>query len=1292
MTVLPSPPSPPSPSDNQPSRKRQRSQSMQSDASSSSLKRTAADPNSMDVDSRSPRADQMSTLTIADANLDIDSYMAEQGEEDIPALLIAEPSVKADVPKEATPEEKVAFVERCKTRKMEVGETWYLVARLWWRRWRKALAGDVDKEGPVEEQDLGPVDNSALIDSYGNLPRSISEGVDMEFVPEEVWRCFINWYGDAITPLPRRVIERGSSKQVSLELHPPVVKVFQLAKEKTDTVPYRRITVSAGETLKSFNSLLVNALAREGQENTASRVWKIYSDSIDDDWTSLVFPSSLLTNSNAKILEGSAEKTVEEEAVDSDDCFVVEFKDESGWLGDLVLPPPSTVSGRPGPLFNSKDGFFDRMSKPSSSTTASTSVTRVDNGYSLSTPSWKSNLSKEKALEPGTLGLGNMGNTCFMNSALQCLTHMEELADYFLTGLYEEELNPDNPLGMHGAIAEAFGALLQRIWASTGSSTSYSPRDFKSQLQRFAPQFSGYQQHDSQELVAFLLDGLHEDLNRVLKKPYVEKPDWEGGGDIELMKLALNSWEGYMKRNDSVIVDLFQGQYQSTLICPECEKVSITFDPFMYLTLPLPVHKKWKHNIYYVPWDLQKPHVKIPVEINRDASFKDLKILLARWMDTNSDNLLTLEIFSNKFYKNLDDNLPCGEMGDGDVIVCFELPCNSQQSRTYKRQAGDPIIIPVYLCDLNPPARTYMSNKGGSLFGYPSVVAITPEQATSVDAMYDAVLGRLQRWTANARDLFSWEESAPTEMNAVPITLNSIPPVDSLTEISEDGSVITTVQEVTPADGDIVDEKEMTLIDENDMDTPTAELLAPRRVGTKKDIFNLKLQGNHKEYGTQVNHYGSNRWEAWERRVELAETEPILLREGDAFYCEFDENMKAYYFGDDHSRWEHALWDTWPEFQHSEYLESKKAAMEKKNKGLSLQDCLDEFTKEEKLGEDDLWYCPQCKKHQQATKKFDLWKAPDVLVVHLKRFSNSRTMRDKIDTLIDFPVEGLDLSTMVGEREVAKRLTEQGVDLAEFELGNLDERLVYDLFGVDEHMGGLGGGHYRAYARNHRNAKWYHFDDSHVSPARPTDAVNSSAYLLFYRRRSSSPLGGKTHHKIEEARLKLKSQKPQGDGDDSMIIETQLPTPPSEDSGYATALPLPESQTLPGDSWTIRSQGSTAGSSVASPSPEHLPSFEESQSHDDNNGPLDPLLLSADPERFEFPDPSAKASPTSSNEAEIDSEELEWDVGASIRVGVTEVVPDSSPDRSSGFRSSPSSSSISDIDPLGDVNTQKDPS
>jgi ubiquitin carboxyl-terminal hydrolase 4/11 len=124
---------------------------------------------------------------------------------------------------------------------------------------------------------------------------------------------------------------------------------------------------------------------------------------------------------------------------------------------------------------------------------------------------------------------------------------------------------------MKGAIAEVFGSLLDKLWHPV--SYAFAPREFKQQLQRFAPQFSGYAQHDTQEFLAFLLDGLHEDLNRVLKKPYVEIPDWDGEGDQALVKHATTAWEGYKRRNDSVIVDLFQGQYKSTLVCPECEKV-----------------------------------------------------------------------------------------------------------------------------------------------------------------------------------------------------------------------------------------------------------------------------------------------------------------------------------------------------------------------------------------------------------------------------------------------------------------------------------------------------------------------------------------------------------------------------------------------------------------------------------------------------------------------------------------------------------------------------------------------
>jgi ubiquitin C-terminal hydrolase len=82
--------------------------------------------------------------------------------------------------------------------------------------------------------------------------------------------------------------------------------------------------------------------------------------------------------------------------------------------------------------------------------------------------------------------------------------------------------------------------------------------------------FTGHQQHDSQELLAFLLDGLHEDTNRILDKPYKELSDF---GDMPDREIAKASWDYHKARNDSVIVDLFQGQFKSRLVCNVCQKV-----------------------------------------------------------------------------------------------------------------------------------------------------------------------------------------------------------------------------------------------------------------------------------------------------------------------------------------------------------------------------------------------------------------------------------------------------------------------------------------------------------------------------------------------------------------------------------------------------------------------------------------------------------------------------------------------------------------------------------------------
>jgi len=188
----------------------------------------------------------------------------------------------------------------------------------------------------------------------------------------------------------------------------------------------------------------------------------------------------------------------------------------------------------------------------------------------------------------GVVGLQNLGNSCFLNSILQCLNHLPALHEYFCdSDKLEAEVNRSNPLGSQGNIAFAYAALLKQLWGN--QFTVLAPRQLKQMVASFAPQFDNSYQHDSQEFLSFLLDGLHEDLNRVREKPYVE--ELEGFG-IDDNKTAIESWRKHLLRHDSVIVDHCQGMHRSHLTCPHCGRESIKFDVYSTISLPLVLEHK----------------------------------------------------------------------------------------------------------------------------------------------------------------------------------------------------------------------------------------------------------------------------------------------------------------------------------------------------------------------------------------------------------------------------------------------------------------------------------------------------------------------------------------------------------------------------------------------------------------------------------------------------------------------------------------------------------------------------
>jgi ubiquitin carboxyl-terminal hydrolase 4/11/15 len=926
----------------------------------------------------------------------------------------------------------------------------YLLSMQWFNRWKKFVSWQkyvqeeanenvnfMEEELP-EEFFLPPPDQSDILEEIDNLidydekeaytnvgvKLGLQENKDFLIISPELWEYFTGLYGPAI-PVPRYTIWRDENMmEVSIEIWLQQVNVYVLiqdttskAMKPTEIKSLDKVFISKRKTIKDLGDKLQRIYFDFLKSISAKhRIWKVdprYEiKNLSSDITRSL-SSSIISKIRikGKILEETDK--IEDSEISGEDAVVLEYRMyPNTWL-----------------LTSDEEEANQKKDAATTPSTAAINNINHNKGSKMELESDEMmkyfDISKKhfsSSSKKGLTGLQNLGNTCFMNSALQCMSNTWDLSEYFINNGFSKDLNPKNPIGTGGKLAVVYAELLKEMWM--GSQAYVSPWDFKKVIGRVASQFMGYGQQDSQELLSYLLDGLHEDLNRVKVKPAVESIESNDRDDETVSQL---SWENHLKRNQSKIQELMHGQYKSKLVCPDCGRVSITFDPYMMLSLPIPQIEYSKFFLYFISDNAKQLPAKVTFNLPKNTSANDIKSKLAEMVKVKENNIVMALLKEHKLVEMVSETADAYYLKEHSAIpFAYQIPLYDEDRMTNEQEKQ---FLVKCLISAEPKS-FYESEK---VISYTRLILV--DTSVTFQELHLKVYEKMRHHVFN----HFTKQGKKCNINVED---------KSMKKIKEE------YEELFPEDGENnVYRLHMTNLSKEDPKSGKK----PVCVLCDKKCKSCVLPYEPKkliDYATKMN-------------VPVAE---IVLD------CKITKPTKI----------ENLLLN-----QCQEQNTGGPADTETPNKEYNIYDCLKQFSRTETLEKENAWYCSKCKNHKQATKTLSIFKAPEVLIVHLKRFKTSKVSSfgsfyyasgsQKISAVVDFPVNGLDLTNSVLSKDSTSK--------------------VYDLYAVSNHYGGLGGGHYTAFCKNFFENRWYEFNDSRVSPTNEREVISAAAYVLFYKRR-----------------------------------------------------------------------------------------------------------------------------------------------------------------------------------------------
>ena len=564
-----------------------------------------------------------------------------------------------------------------------------------------------------------------------------------------------------------------------------------------------------------------------------------------------------------------------------------------------------------------------------------------------------------KNVNHGVCGGHNLGNTCFMNSSIACLSNCSELTAYFLTEKFKQNINKKNKQGLQGKLAYAWYDLLKQYW--TTKTRTGDPSAVKSTVAKKVKKFAGYGQQDSNEFMTEFLSILNEDLNKSDKKEYKELK--EKGQDETELDCAKRFWDLHLKRNDSIITDLFCGLLKSNVVCSECGFNNITFDPFNTLTLAIPnrnyikerIDKCMDTSLFYIPKYCFGKSCTLAIHVPKDIKYKDLgqEINKLDKFGYKLDKLIYIKVSDSKLKNIMDLNEEKGNKAE--YIFAFDDLRKNENTK----------IIPLYMY------------KSESISAFPRILFLE-ENATFAELK---------------KQIYYYARNFITS----PYTKNE-------------------------EEKDSLDNKLQHLKNNNELKTEEREKYINDSIELIDKEFNkIFVEDKDKE---ELNEYFNDFPYKITLTKTFEDTNHITLFEGknnleslkELNITTDEDSIKSLLENKDYCIniiLKHKSKYSIPKINLNSCVSFQGKDVGARVKEINLDDLLDYFCSDEHLEKGNEWKCGNCHKRVNITKKFSIFYVPKLLIICLKRFAKSGYGYGKDDTHINFPIENLDMGKYI---------------------------------------------------------------------------------------------------------------------------------------------------------------------------------------------------------------------------------------------------------------------------------------